>query len=313
MSETVAFVLCIENNAIRDQALLLIDSIRTFAGAYKDSEIIAISPRGHGIDTATRAKLDEFGVRYVDLHLNRTCPEYAPANRVYGGAWAARNSSASTLIVLDSDTVFFGEPEPLGPEWNFAGRPVDLGWASSTGPGTPFEEYLEALCELGETRIDVLPYLKTTIDQARVRAIYNTGYTFVRRQLGILELAADIFTKAVMRGLRPRKGTGKRVLASTGLASAAASEYWSSSQAVLAVAAWTMGPKIKKLDRRYNVPLHLLATQRDLARWTGVDPLHVHYHWMLNVEHRPRALELLSVLGIAPDKLDWLAERSPLP
>ena len=45
MQEQPAFVLCIESNAILDQALLLIESIRTFGGRHRDAEILAIAPR----------------------------------------------------------------------------------------------------------------------------------------------------------------------------------------------------------------------------------------------------------------------------
>lgn len=312
MMETVAFVLCIENNALRDQALLLIQSIRSFAGHYKDSEIIAISPRGNGVDSATLGQLEELGVGYVDLPLNQVCPEYGSANRIYGAAWAAQNNSASTLIVLDSDTIFLGEPELLGSEVDVAARPVDLKYASSTGPGNPLESYFEALCALAGTTIDVLPHVETTIDRVRVRAAYNGGYVVVRRDSGVLELAADIFTRSVMQGLRPRGG-GKEVFASTGWVGPAASEYWGSNQTATAVAMWSTGQRVKELDQRYNVPLHLLARQKTLDdKWIGLNPLHVHYHWMLNPEHRPRALEVLSVLGVTPEQLAWLAERTPL-
>lgn len=311
MNETVAFVLCIEHNAIRDQALLLIESIRTFTGAHKDSEIIAISPRGNGVDPATQWRLREQRVRYIDLLLNQACPQYGSANRIYAAAWAAQNSSASTLIVLDSDTVFFGEPELLGTDFAVAARPIDLKYASSTGPGDALEDYIEAMCALAGETIEVLPYIESTLDRARIRASYNGGYLAVRRDSGILELSADLFSRSVDQGLRPREG-GKEVFASTGWVGPAASEYWSSNQTATAVAIWSTGQKVRELNRRYNVPLHLLAKENDLSEWSGVDPLHIHYHWMLNAQHRPQTLELLAALGVAPDKRDWLAERSPL-
>jgi hypothetical protein len=310
MYETVAFVLCIENNAIRDQALLLIESIRTFAGAHKDAEIIAISPRRNGVDSMTRRRLDDLDTRYVDLPLNQVCPEYGSANRIYGAAWAAQNSSASTLIVLDSDTIFFGEPELLGPELDVLARPVDVRHTTSTGPGDPNECYLASLCELAGTTVDVIPFTETTMDRCRVRAAYNGGYLVVRRESGILELAADVFTRSVSKGLRPRKGVESQVFASTGWVGRAASEYWGSNQVATSVAIWCMTQRVKELGRRYNVALHILAQQEALAdEWIGVNPLHVHYHWMLNAESCPRTLELLTALGSSAEQIAWLAKR----
>jgi hypothetical protein len=206
MSDMVAFILCIENNAVREQALLLIESIRTFAGAHKSAEVIAISPRGNGVDSTTQRRLDDLGARYVDLPLNQGCPDYGSANRIYAAAWAARNCTASTLIVLDSDTIFFGEPELLEAEFDVAARPVDLRHATSSGPGDPKESYLVSLCALAGTTIDVLPFIDTSLDRCRVRAAYNGGYLVVRRENGVLELAADIFTRSVVQGSAAPQG-----------------------------------------------------------------------------------------------------------
>jgi hypothetical protein len=105
MQESVAFVLCIENNAIREQALLLIESIRTFAGKHRDAEIIAISTSGLGVEAVTQRRLAQLNVRYVDLPLNRGCPDYGPTNRIYGAAWAALVFGASeTAIALLTST-----------------------------------------------------------------------------------------------------------------------------------------------------------------------------------------------------------------
>ena len=99
------FVLCIENNAIRDQALLLCESIRRFAGRYSAAPIMAFAPRpGLGVDAATRRALEEMDVEYFDEPLNTTCHEYAPANRVFAGGYAEAHSDTDFLVVLDSDT-----------------------------------------------------------------------------------------------------------------------------------------------------------------------------------------------------------------
>lgn len=309
----VAFILCIENNSIREQALLLIESIRTFTGVHKDAEIIAISPRGNGVDSMTRRRLDDFGTRYVDLPLNRVCPEYGSANRIYGAAWAAQNSRASTLIILDSDTLFFDEPELLGADCDFAARPVDLKNTSSSGPHDALDQYLEALCRFVPVSIDVLPYITTTIDRAQVRAAYNGGYVAVRRASGILERAAEIFTASVRDGLRPLKGRGLQVSGSTGPVGTLASEYWGSNQMAMAVAAWSITRRVRELDIRYNVPLHQLVLPHHWpVKWNGTAPVHVHYHHLLNAEYSASVLPLLEQLGLAEDGLAWLGERIPL-
>jgi hypothetical protein len=315
LGETVAFVLCIEENAIRPQALLLIESIRAFAGAHRNAQIWAVAPRpGLGVDDATRARLAALDATYVEEPLNLACPDYGSANPVYAAAWVARRATATTLVVLDSDTLMLDEPELLGPGTDLAARPVDVKGCTTAGPGDPFEPYWESLCALAGASIDVLPFLETTLDRRRVRAAYNGGYGVVRRDSGILESTAELFTRAVEADVRPLKGYGGAPkFASTGVVSPAASEYWGSNQAALAVAAWSTTRRVRELDARYNVPVHVLARDGGWSEeWRDIRPVHVHYHWMLYPEHHARTLAVLARLGVPPDRLAWIAARTPL-
>jgi hypothetical protein len=314
MQEYPAFVLCIENNAIRDQALLLIESIRAFAGRYSDAEILAIAPRpALGVDSATQTQLDRLGATYHEAPLNTHCPEYGSANRVYAAAWAAENAAATTLIVLDSDTLFLDEPELLGEQFDVAARPVDIKGSTTAGPGDEFEPYWQELCGLAGYSIDRLPFVETTFDRTKVRASYNGGYAVVRRETGILQRSANIFTQSVSAGIRPYKDrAGFRMFASTGQVLGLAAEYWGSNQAAFSIAAWSTTRRFRTLDTRYNVPLHSLAETKYWAEeWVGIAPAHVHYHWMLDLEHRARTIKLLSRLGVPSDRLDWIFARRP--
>ncbi|MBI2716520.1 MAG: hypothetical protein HYX37_19060 [Rhizobiales bacterium] len=310
----LAYVLCIENNAIRDQALLLIDSIRAFAGRYSSAEILVIAPRpALGVDNATRTQLEKLGATYHEAPLNTNCPEYGSANRVYAAAWAAENVAASTLIVLDSDTIFLDEPDLLGEQFDVAARPVDVKGSTTAGPGDEFEAYWQALCALAESPIDRLPFIETTFDRTIVRASYNGGYSVVRRETGILQRAADIFTRSVLADIRPYKGrNGFRIFASTGFVPDLAAEYWGSNQAAFSIAAWSTTRRFRALDIRYNVPLHILDEPQHWSdEWASIVPIHVHYHWMLDPEHRARTMKLLSRLGVPADRLDWISARRP--
>jgi hypothetical protein len=216
--------------------------------------------------------------------------------------------------VLDSDTLFLDEPALLGPCADVAVRPVDLKGSATIGPDDEFDPYWAALCELAEMPIDQLPFLETTVDRVKVRSSYNGGYSVVRRDTGVLQRAAEIFTRSVSADLRPFKQRPNfRVLASTGLVSALASEYWGSSQAALSIAIWSSTRRVHTLEARYNVPLHLLVqSQYWRPEWIDQPPVHVHYHWMLDPEHRAEGLELLRRLGVPPDRLDWVVAHLPL-
>ena len=191
MNPDVTFVLCIENNAIRAQALLLCESIRTHGGRHRDARIVAAAPRpGLGIDAPTRRLLDAMDVEYVERPLNLACPEYGSANRVFAAAWAEAHTRSEWIVVLDSDTVFLGELElPSGAD--VAVRPVDVKGSATEGPSDPLEDYWTQLAAIKGVPLDCLPFVRTTVCETRVRASYNGGLVVVRREKGILASWAD--------------------------------------------------------------------------------------------------------------------------
>jgi hypothetical protein len=70
---------------------------------------------------------------------------------------------------------------------------------------------------------------------------------------------------------------------------------------------------VSEYPATYNVPLHLLVERPDLmVRWRTGPPVHVHYHWLFADPYHETALAALRDLGVAQDRLDWLAARLPL-
>lgn len=312
-SSTVGFVLCIENNPIRHQALLLCESIRRFGGRYSGSPILAFAPRpGMGVDRATRCALEGMGVEYVDQPLNTTCLEYAPANRVFAGAWAEAHTATDFLVVLDSDTLWFDEPE-LPRDADAAVRPVDVKGSATRGPGDRFEDYWARLAQIGGTSLDRLPRLRSTIGNEHIRASYNAGLTVVRRRKGILTRCADLFSASLAAGMRPYRGSGMNIFASTGHVGQEGSEYWGSSQAAMTLAIWATTDRVIHYPDHYNVPLHLIAAHGEIdPRWLSRPPVHLHYHWMFAPRQHEVAMELLAKLGLSEDRQAWVRRRTPL-
>lgn len=309
----VTFVLCIENNAIREQSLLLCRSIRRFTGRHRRARIVAIAPRpGLGVGPETRRQLDELEVGYVETPLNTRCPEYGSANRVMAAAWAEPRVDSTWIVVLDSDTVFFTEPElPAGAD--VAVRPVDSKGMTSAGPDDPFDEYWRRLAALHGVPLEVLPFVPTTDGDHLVRASYNGGLIVVRRDAGILQAWAELFERSIQDGLKPWQGSGLNVFASTGYVGEAASEYWGSNQAALALAIWGRTRRVHHYPEAYNVPLHLLAARPELMeRPRDRPPVHVHYHWLFRDPHVQSAFEVLRRIGAGGEQLAWLEARLPL-
>lgn len=309
----VTFVLCIENNGIRNQALLLCESIRRWTGRHRDAAIVAVSPRpGLGIDVDARRRLDTMGVSYVEAPLNRICLEYGSANRVFAAAWAEAHARSEWIVVLDSDTVFLGEP--VLPEGADVGvRPVDTKGSATTGPGDAFEEYWHSLAALGGIALEALPLVNTTDGLHKVRASYNGGLVVVRRSLGILQAWAELFSQSVSAGLKPWRGSRLNVRASTGYVGVEASEYWGSNQAAAALAIWHVTDRVRHYPDTYNVPLHLWLEQPQFRKSPLPGPLvHVHYHWTFTEPHDRLALARMRELGATAHQVDWLRARLPL-
>ncbi|MQA31825.1 MAG: hypothetical protein GEU82_18655 [Luteitalea sp.] len=312
-TEALTFVLCIENNAIRAQALLLCESIRQFGGCHRRAPIIAVAPRpGLGIDGEARVRLEALGVEYAEEPLNRVCPQYGSANRVFTAAWAEGRARSEWVVVLDSDTVFF-EALELPVAADVAVRPIDSKGSATEGPGDPFDDYWTRLAAIQGVPLDGLPFVRTTDRRHRVRASYNGGLVVVRRERGILRAWADLFSRSVAAGLKPWRGSSLNVYASTGFVGPEASEYWGSNQAAAALAIWGTTNRVFHYPDTYNVPLHLLMEHPELASGPRTSPLvHVHYHWLFTSPYYERALATLQDLGAGRDRLDWLRARLPI-
>lgn len=310
--DPVTFVLCIEDNAIRGQALLLCESIRQFAGRHCRAPILAVSPRaGLGVDRETRRTLEALDVEYVEAPLNLICPEYGSANRVFAAAWAEARACSEWIVVLDSDTVFLAEPA-LPDDADVAVRPVDAKGSTTEGPGDAFEAYWSQLAGLQQVSLECLPFVPTTDGNHRVRASYNAGLVVARRTNGIMAIWADLFARSIRAGLKPWRGSHLNVHASTGYVGCEASEYWGSNQAALALAIWSTTKRVCHYPDTYNVPLHMVMEHSGLRTRRPSPLVHVHYHWVFTGSHYQAALAALRDLGATSDRLDWLTARLPI-
>ena len=131
--------------------------------------------------------------------------------------------------MLDSDTVWLEEPQ-LPEDADVAVLPVDSKGSATRGSGDRFEDYWATLAQMCGTSLDRLPSMRSTIGNEQIRASYNAGFTIVRRQLGILSRCADVFAASVTAGMRPYRGAGIDIVASTGRVGVDGSEYWGSSR-----------------------------------------------------------------------------------
>src|SRR5947207_11095792 len=164
----VGFVACIEGGVLEAQALLLFESIRKYAGRFRDCPIYALSPRaGHSISQCALGKLDDLRVNYIDELLNTECLEYGPANRVAAAAYVETMYPHEVLVILDSDSLFLREPNEilLGPNVDVKVRPVGLKGMCTSGPSDPVDTYWRKLCLCCGVDYDQIPWTQSFADR----------------------------------------------------------------------------------------------------------------------------------------------------
>ena len=304
----VGLVACIEGGVLEAQALLLFESIRRYAGRFRDCPIYALSPRsGHSISECARDKLDELRVNYIDAILNTECREYGSANRVAAAAYIEKMYPHEILVILDSDTLFLREPNKilLPPDVDVAVRPVDVKGMCTDGPADPFDSYWRDLCRCCGVDYEEIPWTESFVDHHRIKASYNGGLVIVRGKLGILQQWAEFFFASVRERLTPyaeewRLRSGVSWIDST------ASRLWGSNQAALSLAIWRNTRRVQELPPIYNYPLHQ-HNQIDEETVQSVFPhlVHVHYHWLLGEDLARNAL-FDSAGPLSSQQHDWL-------
>jgi hypothetical protein len=284
------FVACIEGGVLEAQAILLFESVRLYTKRFKNCSIYALSPRtGNPISLDARRRLDDLGVHYIDTILNTECPEYGSANRVAAAAHIEDTCRHDILVILDSDTLFLGEPSEfiLPAHIDVAVRPADLKGMSTTGQTDSFDTYWRNLCRCCGVDYDEIPWSHSSVDRQRIKATYNGGLVVVRGGLGIMRRWADFFFMSVRRGLRPY--SDRPILrAGAGWVEPAAGRLWGSNQAALSLAIWSTSRRVQELPPTYNYPLHL-HDQIDpvLAKSIFGRLVHVHYHWLFAKDALP--------------------------
>jgi hypothetical protein len=304
----VTFVLCIEGTGIERQGLLLCEALREFGGKFRNAAAVAVSPRPDtAIGADSRALLDELNVTYVVEPLNVTGHSYLPINRMVTGAWAERNLSTDYVVLLDTDTLFAREPTFYAVDAGV--RPVDEKGSTSSGSDDPLDKYWRRICELANIALEDLPFLTTSVDGQRVRASYNGGFCIVRRSLGILQKTDRVFAASLREGLRPLANRRLNLFTSVGYVGRAASEFWGSSQATLSAAIASLADDVLVYDPAYNVPLHLLVPEDGKTADWPLDPVLVHYHWLLQPGYQSELLGVLERLEVRPEFRTWLAHR----
>jgi len=288
-----AFLLCVERGRLETEAVLLVESLREFGGAFSQAPVYAFAPRpGFEPEPSTVERLEALGaVTMVTEPLVDRFADIPTFNKVAVSAWAERELEHETLVFTDTDCVFLGEPSELaGGEWVAAMRPVDRRIAGSRGKGKGEPFWRKMYAELG---VKSEPWVETTVGQMRIRAYWNTGLVAARRSAGLF----GAWERALVR-LFDAEIVQNR---------------WPQFMDQLSWAGVTadVHERVLILSHAYNYPLRRrMALAPEATDLDLTELVHLHYRlWF----HLPDALEkVVPPFDPGSGRYRWLADRLPI-
>jgi hypothetical protein len=296
----IAFITCIEQGFLVEQSLMLYESIRKFTGRFSKCPIYAFSPRkGKDIDRRTKRALKKLNVIHINEILNDKLSFFDWANKVYVCAYAELNFKNKVLVWVDSDKIFFREPNELelDEQTDIALRPVY--WKVryyTTGIEDKFDECWHYLCKNCNVGYKKMPYVNTQFTNQMIKACYNSGLVPFRREKGISEKWVKDTEKMVDLGYDPR-----------------ISDIWRSNQPTLSTAIYGITDRVKLLSDGYSYnPQKKNKFAEPQVKFNSTkDITSVHYHLKMNngiIKHNL----LFSPGFIWEDELyQWIKNRIP--
>lgn len=179
--------------------LVLVESVRKFAGRFRNAPVWIYVPEG----TTEKYKniLEDISALHADIHESATpeaALEYDFSRKVFAAAEAETQAETQTeiLVWLDEDTIFLKEPEDflLPKDKSLGYRPVmhqNIGSLYSDPPDAFWSRVYNNL-SIPES---VLFPMVTPADQRTLRPYFNAGLLVVRPEHGILRKWPENFKK----------------------------------------------------------------------------------------------------------------------
>lgn len=177
----------------------LVESIRTFAGRYKDATIwVYILPELMEQEASTIAELNSYNVEVKNIEIPEEATWFVLSGKVFAASLAESEAEGKTdiLVFLNYDTVILDEPEEFKlPENKKLGyRPVmhkNVGLLYSE-PLDSFWMRIYERMSLDESRL--FPMV-TPADEDTIRPYFNAGLLVVRPDAGILKKWVEYYGK----------------------------------------------------------------------------------------------------------------------
>ena len=176
--------------ASETEALLLVQSIRRFAGNLKNHPVWVLIPQKHEtLSAPVRKELNDLGAELIPFDVDQETLEFWFGGKVIASAAAESlaQGQADLLVWMDSDTLVLNEPTEfrLKAGKELGGCPVMLKNISSLY-GEPVNRFWELIYRGCQTPAENVFPLTTTVDEVPIRAQFNAGLLVVRPEKEIL-------------------------------------------------------------------------------------------------------------------------------
>ncbi len=289
----LSFVCCVESGPLEAQTVRMIESLRTWGGALRNAEILAVTPRGGcPLLPSTHAVFRTHGVRHIRERVDPRYAWFGLMNKPKAILVAEREASHDCIVWLDSDTLVLGEPGAVRLEAGeaFAACPNEKN-AGTSGPADPYDGYWKAICELVGLSLDDLPWVTTEETGERIRCYFNSGVFAFRKGRGLGRHYFDVIVEILDSDVRhPDAGVFYSEQIGLGLAMLRAGLEW---RALPGTHNVTMRPEVPHPDPR------ILEKARV-----------VHYRGSMWPEKWPAFLAHFE--AVRPEVHAWLAAKGPI-
>jgi hypothetical protein len=272
MQKIVFASLMLPRPSSETNALLLVESIRAFAGSLSQTPIWLFSPDdGQQPSSTLTDRLHALKVTRIPYPINQNVQTFPFTEKVQAHAVAEARASDHTdlLAWLDANTVVLQDPQAfLLPDDRALGfRPVHHTLIGSRfeAPLDPFWTLIYQHCAVPNER--VFP-MQTHVDNTRLRPYFNAGLLITRPETGLIRSWRDTFFQVYQapafqafyqRDARYRVFMHQAVLSGTILATLTPTE-------------------MLELPPTYNYPLHLYGEDMSGHRPSGLEDLTTFRH-----------------------------------
>lgn len=297
MDYQLGFAIVVESGDLEQKAVLLVESIREYAGPLKHSPIWAIQPRlGSRISQETINTFADRNVFYIFADLNREWLNYPIANKIYAASLVETlASNLQTLCFLDTDLLCLQPPEQLvlSETIDLAIRPVD-----KRGVGLTIDQHINSywqFCfEICGCTYDDWWEVGTTVEQILIRAYFNSGLIAVRPQKRIFRMWKDAIVRAWHHEKRNQLSKQQQHNLDQSLLTAI-------------IIGTTPRERIQLLSPEYNYPLHNHKSLPNDIRASCLDDIiFAHYHRIFYSSNWWKYIEIGEEMNV------WLRNFLPL-